>query len=206
MSTFSIPGYSYAYGQFEFSLSFPTNYPDGPPKVSALTTNLGRTRFNPNVCDSLEYQRRWWGERYWLEKREPDVFVDRGWSEKRRSIWGQPTENAIGNITTCMVFVAYSRNRAYFIISIKIYASGKVCLSILGNAWSYISAGIFRIITLLSLQICVYTINHLYYLGTWRAEVTYIVWMHSVASFLQTYAYHISLTFFHATNLLLQKS
>ncbi|OZJ06452.1 hypothetical protein BZG36_00613 [Bifiguratus adelaidae] len=43
------PNTPYAYGFFEFALSFPNNYPDAPPKVTALTTSQGRTRFNPNA-------------------------------------------------------------------------------------------------------------------------------------------------------------
>lgn len=43
------PNTPYANGQFEFALQFPSNYPDQPPKVSALTTNYGKTRFNPNI-------------------------------------------------------------------------------------------------------------------------------------------------------------
>ncbi|KAG0358763.1 hypothetical protein BGZ54_010296 [Gamsiella multidivaricata] len=43
------PDTPYCLGQFEFSLQFPKDYPTNPPKVLALTTNHGRTRFNPNI-------------------------------------------------------------------------------------------------------------------------------------------------------------
>ncbi|ORZ09024.1 ubiquitin-conjugating enzyme/RWD-like protein [Lobosporangium transversale] len=43
------PDTPYCLGQFEFSLVFPKDYPTAPPKVTALTTNHGRTRFNPNI-------------------------------------------------------------------------------------------------------------------------------------------------------------
>ncbi|KAF9192393.1 hypothetical protein BGZ50_008523 [Haplosporangium sp. Z 11] len=43
------PDTPYCLGQFEFSLQFPRDYPTNPPKVLALTTNHGRTRFNPNA-------------------------------------------------------------------------------------------------------------------------------------------------------------
>ncbi|KAI9227252.1 MAG: ubiquitin-conjugating enzyme/RWD-like protein [Piptocephalis tieghemiana] len=43
------PGTPYAHGFFEFSLKFPPTYPSSPPKVEILTTNGGRTRFNPNL-------------------------------------------------------------------------------------------------------------------------------------------------------------
>ena len=39
----------YAFGLFYFALSFPEEYPLKPPRVIALTTNRGRTRFNPNI-------------------------------------------------------------------------------------------------------------------------------------------------------------
>ncbi|KAG0269785.1 hypothetical protein DFQ27_002201, partial [Actinomortierella ambigua] len=42
------PGTPYCLGLFEFSLQFPRDYPTNPPRVLALTTNYGRTRFNPN--------------------------------------------------------------------------------------------------------------------------------------------------------------
>ncbi|KAI9139502.1 ubiquitin-conjugating enzyme/RWD-like protein [Paraphysoderma sedebokerense] len=34
---------------FEFQFNFPTSYPSDAPKVIAVTTNFGRTRFNPNI-------------------------------------------------------------------------------------------------------------------------------------------------------------
>ncbi|KAF9974336.1 hypothetical protein BGZ73_002255 [Actinomortierella ambigua] len=43
------PGTPYCLGLFEFSLQFPRDYPTCPPRVLALTTNYGRTRFNPNI-------------------------------------------------------------------------------------------------------------------------------------------------------------
>ncbi|KAG0264627.1 hypothetical protein BG011_006473 [Mortierella polycephala] len=43
------PDTPYCLGQFEFSLQFPRDYPTDAPKVLALTTNHGRTRFNPNI-------------------------------------------------------------------------------------------------------------------------------------------------------------
>ncbi|KAF8935789.1 ubiquitin-conjugating enzyme/RWD-like protein [Dissophora ornata] len=43
------PDTPYCLGQFEFSLQFQKDYPTTPPKVLALTTNHGRTRFNPNI-------------------------------------------------------------------------------------------------------------------------------------------------------------
>ncbi|KAF9954887.1 hypothetical protein BGZ70_010432 [Mortierella alpina] len=43
------PDTPYCLGQFEFSLQFPRDYPTTPPKVLALTTNHGRSRFNPNI-------------------------------------------------------------------------------------------------------------------------------------------------------------
>lgn len=43
------PSTPYQFGFFEFDFSFPDNYPDLAPKVHALTTERGRTRFNPNI-------------------------------------------------------------------------------------------------------------------------------------------------------------
>ncbi|KAK9365760.1 ubiquitin-conjugating enzyme/RWD-like protein [Lipomyces kononenkoae] len=43
------PDTPYEYGYFEFNMQFPRDYPTSPPKVSAITTNGGRTRFNPNI-------------------------------------------------------------------------------------------------------------------------------------------------------------
>jgi len=40
---------SYEFGFFEFDIRFPPTYPLEPPSVRALTTNAGRTRFNPNI-------------------------------------------------------------------------------------------------------------------------------------------------------------
>ncbi|KAK9249076.1 ubiquitin-conjugating enzyme/RWD-like protein [Lipomyces tetrasporus] len=43
------PDTPYEYGFFEFNMQFPRDYPTSPPKVNAITTNGGRTRFNPNI-------------------------------------------------------------------------------------------------------------------------------------------------------------
>ncbi|KAK9389348.1 ubiquitin-conjugating enzyme/RWD-like protein [Lipomyces mesembrius] len=43
------PDTPYEYGFFEFNMQFPRDYPTSPPKVHAITTNGGRTRFNPNI-------------------------------------------------------------------------------------------------------------------------------------------------------------
>ncbi|KAI9183946.1 hypothetical protein H9P43_002998 [Blastocladiella emersonii ATCC 22665] len=43
------PDTAYAFGQFVFRFTFPSNYPTESPKVVAETTNQGRTRFNPNI-------------------------------------------------------------------------------------------------------------------------------------------------------------
>jgi len=39
----------YEFGFYEFSIRFPKNYPIEPPSVRCITTNNGRTRFNPNI-------------------------------------------------------------------------------------------------------------------------------------------------------------
>ncbi|KAI1978877.1 hypothetical protein LOZ53_002790 [Ophidiomyces ophidiicola] len=39
----------YEFGFFEFDIKFPKEYPASPPKVESVTTNGGRTRFNPNI-------------------------------------------------------------------------------------------------------------------------------------------------------------
>lgn len=43
------PDTPYQFGAFEFLIQFPDDYPSSPPVVTALTTNRGQTRFNPNV-------------------------------------------------------------------------------------------------------------------------------------------------------------
>lgn len=42
-------GTPYEFGFFEFSVQFGNSYPSKPPEVRCLTTNNGRTRFNPNI-------------------------------------------------------------------------------------------------------------------------------------------------------------
>ncbi|KAL8647597.1 MAG: hypothetical protein Q9226_006365 [Calogaya cf. arnoldii] len=39
----------YEFGFFHFHLKFPKGYPETAPSVNALTTNGGRSRFNPNI-------------------------------------------------------------------------------------------------------------------------------------------------------------
>ncbi|PLB51006.1 ubiquitin conjugating enzyme [Aspergillus steynii IBT 23096] len=46
------PGTPYQFGFFEFKIKFGKEYPAKPPNVQALTTNGGRTRFNPNIYAS----------------------------------------------------------------------------------------------------------------------------------------------------------
>ncbi|KAI2607805.1 hypothetical protein GGR54DRAFT_401870 [Hypoxylon sp. NC1633] len=41
----------YEYGVFEFDLFCPLDYPASPPKMKFMTTNGGRTRFNPNLYE-----------------------------------------------------------------------------------------------------------------------------------------------------------
>lgn len=43
------PDTPYEHGFFEFDVSFPSRYPMDPPKVRCITTDRGRTRFNPNI-------------------------------------------------------------------------------------------------------------------------------------------------------------
>jgi len=43
------PDSPYEFGFFEFNLQFPSDYPTKSPYVRAITTNNGRTRFNPNI-------------------------------------------------------------------------------------------------------------------------------------------------------------
>ncbi|KAK9449375.1 ubiquitin-conjugating enzyme/RWD-like protein [Limtongia smithiae] len=42
----------YSLGMFEFTMKFPKEYPTNSPAVLAITTNGGRTRFNPNIYAS----------------------------------------------------------------------------------------------------------------------------------------------------------
>ena len=43
------PDTPYEFGFFEFSVKFAREYPTKAPSVTAITTNGGRTRFNPNI-------------------------------------------------------------------------------------------------------------------------------------------------------------
>ena len=43
------PDTPYEFGFYEFNFKFPATYPLHPPKVRAITTDYGRTRFNPNI-------------------------------------------------------------------------------------------------------------------------------------------------------------
>jgi ubiquitin-conjugating enzyme E2 Z len=43
------PDTPYEFGFFEFALKFTKDYPGKAPQVTAITTNSGRTRFNPNI-------------------------------------------------------------------------------------------------------------------------------------------------------------
>ncbi|KAK0270833.1 hypothetical protein LTR35_013885 [Friedmanniomyces endolithicus] len=43
------PETPYEYGFFEFDVKMPKEYPIKSPQVRAITTNSGRTRFNPNI-------------------------------------------------------------------------------------------------------------------------------------------------------------
>ncbi|EPE05452.1 ubiquitin-conjugating enzyme [Ophiostoma piceae UAMH 11346] len=57
----------YEFGFFEFGFKFPKEYPRAEPQVTALTTNSGRTRFNPNIYADgkvcLSILGTWRGER-----------------------------------------------------------------------------------------------------------------------------------------------
>lgn len=46
------PASPYSLGMFDFLIEFGNQYPTAAPKVTALTTNSGRTRFNPNIYAS----------------------------------------------------------------------------------------------------------------------------------------------------------
>ena len=43
------PGTPYCLGMFHFSMFFPTDYPNSPPKVAITTTSGSQVRFNPNL-------------------------------------------------------------------------------------------------------------------------------------------------------------
>lgn len=57
----------YEFGFFEFDLKFPKGYPETSPTVTAMTTNGGRCRFNPNIYSGgkvcLSILGTWRGER-----------------------------------------------------------------------------------------------------------------------------------------------
>ncbi|KAI6372276.1 hypothetical protein MCOR25_003793 [Pyricularia grisea] len=57
----------YEFGFFEFIFRFPKDYPRKSPSVTAVTTNSGRTRFNPNIYAGgkvcLSILGTWRGER-----------------------------------------------------------------------------------------------------------------------------------------------
>ncbi|PWY89099.1 ubiquitin-conjugating enzyme [Aspergillus heteromorphus CBS 117.55] len=61
------PDSPYQFGFFEFLVKFGKDYPGCPPTVRGLTTNGGRTRFNPNIYSSgrvcLSILGTWRGER-----------------------------------------------------------------------------------------------------------------------------------------------
>ena len=45
----------YCGGLFHFSVEFPHDYPNSPPRVLILTTGGGTVRFNPNLVRDLSY-------------------------------------------------------------------------------------------------------------------------------------------------------
>lgn len=61
------PDTPYEFGFYEFSMKFSRDYPGKAPAVNALTTNGGRTRFNPNIYAGgkvcLSILGTWRGER-----------------------------------------------------------------------------------------------------------------------------------------------
>ncbi|OCK75937.1 UBC-like protein [Lepidopterella palustris CBS 459.81] len=61
------PDTPYEFGFFEFAVKFTKDYPTKAPAVNAITTNLGRTRFNPNIYAAgrvcLSILGTWRGER-----------------------------------------------------------------------------------------------------------------------------------------------
>ncbi|KAH7123916.1 ubiquitin-conjugating enzyme/RWD-like protein [Dendryphion nanum] len=61
------PDTPYEFGFFEFTVKFTRDYPTKAPSVTAITTNSGRTRFNPNIYAGgrvcLSILGTWRGER-----------------------------------------------------------------------------------------------------------------------------------------------
>jgi ubiquitin-conjugating enzyme E2 Z len=61
------PDTPYEFGFFEFAVKFTREYPTKAPSVNAITTNSGRTRFNPNIYAGgrvcLSILGTWRGER-----------------------------------------------------------------------------------------------------------------------------------------------
>jgi ubiquitin-conjugating enzyme E2 Z len=61
------PETPYEFGFYEFNVKFPKEYPTKAPSVTAITTNLGHTRFNPNIYAGgkvcLSILGTWRGER-----------------------------------------------------------------------------------------------------------------------------------------------
>ncbi|PVH99206.1 UBC-like protein [Periconia macrospinosa] len=61
------PDTPYEFGFFEFAVKFTREYPTKAPSVTAITTNSGRTRFNPNIYAGgrvcLSILGTWRGER-----------------------------------------------------------------------------------------------------------------------------------------------
>ncbi|KAF2436482.1 ubiquitin-conjugating enzyme E2Z [Tothia fuscella] len=61
------PDTPYEFGFFEFYCKFGKDYPTKAPSVNAMTTNMGRTRFNPNIYAAgkvcLSILGTWRGER-----------------------------------------------------------------------------------------------------------------------------------------------
>ncbi|KAI5466674.1 small conjugating protein ligase-like protein [Mariannaea sp. PMI_226] len=57
----------YEFGFFEFTIKFPKDYPSKSPSVQCVTTNGGRSRFNPNIYSNgkvcLSILGTWRGER-----------------------------------------------------------------------------------------------------------------------------------------------
>ncbi|PKS06629.1 hypothetical protein jhhlp_007379 [Lomentospora prolificans] len=53
----------YEFGFFEFTVKFNKDYPRKSPNVTAITTNAGRCRFNPNIYASGKVCLTWRGER-----------------------------------------------------------------------------------------------------------------------------------------------